>query len=819
MDIAPYSIYYEHRPFRIAFLVDENNQTDLIDKIVEYNRNKWGGRYNPIIFTDGNTIDENWWKFLRDYDPDIIYCTKKISDGLRERIQIFLTPLSVETIRDEAHPTIHIDDDPISILPSRNVVSSISGDLFDRESDLILFELDEVTPNSIKQFINRNFGNYETGQQAPFHLKKVLESCKTITYKIKDFTTLNDTLLELSDYKNRYVFPAQICSEVNHMKETEYNYKLESFEVIVGDSNAEISYCWNRVLNIKYWLRQKVTQLWIPSEMIMEPAVKDGLAKFINRCTGSIGNNDHHQVNYATFSLDEAKIKEIADYFNGTTYYPKSSIKYTTPQLPEFSKHSRLFMMRRGLDFIRANSLEEHIVIDEPKVEEGGMGGQHWFTDFYIEYRPERDKTIIGKDSWWQLPKRNALLSNLQFFNKSARINELGMFSVLMKRKSNFDPDEATVVIQIPTDEAVFANLICGESYKNINTDPRQTFLSRPYYTTRTSDMGKPLRGILNLFPDLHGAYHLIQERYVRNIFNLMSNKRSEKDEELVKQLASEFKKKINAGTDLNSEEGLKWLAEKSIKTSKVLGNKEKSLLFSEFLTEANRETEEYNTANKSNQFTVDEEDLKEKLTDLIESNILLTGIEAKCSRCGEKNWYHINEISQEVVCHGCKYEFVIPAEQKWSYKLNSMVRDAFVEYGTIPVLLVLGQLFMDARTSFMFVPCADLITKTEDGIYKLETDLDIACIVDGEFVIGEIKQSIDGFKQSDFDKIEVAAKSLKPDRIVFSSLDKSGSYSKQLKKNMNSRISKLQDSLKDLEVKVEWYHIHDYIFEASPVR
>lgn len=813
MELEPYSIYYEHRPFRVAFLVDPNDQLGLIDKIVDYNREKWGGRYNPIILSDGNTIADDWWKFLRDYDPDVIYCTKKISDELREKIQIFLTPLTVETVRDAANPMINISNDPISILPSKDVVSSISRDFFDSESDLVLFELEEGTAGNIKNFVIRNFGVYESGQRVPYNLKKALESCKSKIYKVKDYESLNEALLELGDFKNRSVFPAQICAHTNHIKDVEYDHRRECFEVIVGDTNEEIAYAWNKILNLNHWLRTRFTQLWVPAEMIMEPAIKDGLAKFINRYTGEVGNNNQHQVNYVTFSLDETKIKEISAYFDGTSFHPKISTRYAEAQLPNFSKHSRLFMMRRGLDFVRARSQEEHLVIEQPKVEEAGMGGQHWFTDFYIEYRPERNKTIIGKDYWWQLPKRNALLSDLRFFNKPARINELGMFSVLMKRKTTFDPDEATVVVKIPSDEGVFQGLILGESYKNISTDPRQGFLSRPFYTTSISLMGKYLRGVLSLFSDLHGAYRLFEERYIRKMFERMSNMRSTKDQKLIVKTTQELKAKIDSGVDLTTEAGLNWLADKTIKISKNIGNKEKSLLFLHFLEEAQNETAEYNKLNPQNQFEVEEDEIKEKLTELIESGILLAGIDVNCPRCGDKNWYHINDVRQNVACAGCGYDFIVPAEQRWSYRLNNMIREAFAEHGTVPVLLVLGQLFMDARSSFMFVPCIDLFTKVEGEEPKLMTDLDIACVMDGKFVIGEVKQSVGLFSQKDFTNMAEVAELLKPDKIIFSSLDKKPNAF------VASEITKLKTKLESLEIEVEWYPIHSYIFEAAPVR
>lgn len=808
--MEPYNIYYENRPLRIAFLVNPDCDQSLLEQIIDYNRSKWGGRYNPIIVTDGNAIDENWWQFLRSYDPDIIYSTLSLSDDIKEKFKIFLTPLYTEIVRDIDNPTINLSNDPISILPSSDIIRSISLDMLDRESTLALFEIDDNVPNIVKTFVERNFGNYKTGNRVPFHQDKAIKSCKTKVFTISDISGLNEMLKELGDFRNKYIFPSQICSEANHVKDVDYDHNRESFEVIIGDSNDDLIYFWNRQLQLRSWLRTKFSQLWLPAELAIEQSLKEGLGAFINRYTGSIGNQTHLS-NFVSYSIESDELKEIKESIQETLFHPRQHNKLNEIQIPNFGETYIPYIIRKGLDFFRANSNEEHIAIPEPRVEESGMGGQHWITDFYIQYRPEINKTIIGKDYWWQFPKRNSVVQSLQVINKPSRVNENHMISSLMKRNSPINQLESTLIIKLPEDTNIFRSLILGESYKNISTDPGEAFSSSPYYNLRVSKMGKPLVGILSLFPDLHGAFRLVEERYVRRIFELMSNKRTEKDTQLLSDIAAKFKQKVDSGIDLTSEEGLEWLAEKSIKISKDIGNKDKALQFKHFVLEAKSETKEYNEANPSNQFKVDDSDLKDKITDLIESGIILVGININCPRCGEKNWIHIDSITQNVLCKSCRYEFTVPAEQGWSYKLNSMVRDAFAEYGTVPVLLVLGQLFMDAKTSFMYIPCSDLIVKGDDDKLEIETDLDVACIVDGQFVIGEIKQSTGGFRQKDFDEMEVVAKKIKPDKIIFSSLEPVSDL-------VNQRISGLQEKIKDLEIKVEWYPLPRYMFEASPV-
>jgi hypothetical protein len=33
----------------------------IIDAILAHNREQWGGRYNPIVLTDGQTLTDAWW--------------------------------------------------------------------------------------------------------------------------------------------------------------------------------------------------------------------------------------------------------------------------------------------------------------------------------------------------------------------------------------------------------------------------------------------------------------------------------------------------------------------------------------------------------------------------------------------------------------------------------------------------------------------------------------------------------------------------------------------------------------------------------------
>jgi len=638
-----------------------------------------------------------------------------------------------------------------------------------------------------------------------------LEQCSVKRYPVQDYESLNSALLDLGEFSNNIVFPIQLCSIPNAVKDVEYKYHNEQFTIIIGNSADDLITFWNNAICTPHWLRKFFTHMWVPTEIMDNQIVRPGLEKFINRYTGQTGNNDSQGTRFISHSINKASLDSYVAQFK-SIWHPKTTQALTAPDLPKFKNNERFFL-KQGLKSIWAHSNEEHLVIDEPDIQEGGMGGQHWFIDLHIQFRPEKFTNIIGQDYWWQLPRRNSILLGTKFVNKPARINEYGMLSVLMQRQSNIRPDENKLVIKIPDDDrSIFASLICGPSYDNYSRNDGEIFKSSPFYQMQRSDKGMYLTGVLSLFPDLLNAHGVFEERYWRKIFKLMANQNESKDETLKTSVMGKLKKNIDKGRDFkNSEEDREWLAEQIITLSRKSLKQENDLTFKQLLDEAEEETRQYNEKQNGNKATLDPKELQEEISLMLALNVFLLGLKPPCPRCGYKIWYPINEVSQRIACKGCNNIFPLDAEEAWHYRLNSLLRVGVSDHGLTPVLLVLGQLMHDAHSSFIYFPSSELFTKSsgDQGLH-LFGEIDLLCIQDGDFIIGEIKQSINGFKQSDFDKIEKIAKLIKPDKILFSSMDnKPNTF-------VSRGISKLTQSLQELEIKVEWHPLNAWTFEPS---
>ena len=166
----PYSIYIDKRPMRIVFLVDSaSTSTGLVDQIIDYNRGLWGGRFNPIILTDGHIIEDKWWKFLRDIDPDVIRTLVPLDSEEIKRVENFLSPLTIEQSHDDEQSNLRAQVNP-SNEPAGINISSLNSlypsPLYEGPM-LGIFNVSEMDDEIARLFVLRNFGACESTNTMP----------------------------------------------------------------------------------------------------------------------------------------------------------------------------------------------------------------------------------------------------------------------------------------------------------------------------------------------------------------------------------------------------------------------------------------------------------------------------------------------------------------------------------------------------------------------------------------------------------------------------------------------------------------------------
>jgi hypothetical protein len=176
----------------------------------------------------------------------------------------------------------------------------------------------------------------------------------------------------------------------------------------------------------------------------------------------------------------------------------------------------------------------------------------------------------------------------------------------------------------------------------------------------------------------------------------------------------------------------------------------------------------------------------------LIGKRILERGYILQCERCRLSSWYSLDVLGPEFECGRCslKQQFTIghwkqPFEPNWYYKLAETIYQFYSNNShlTVQTLYNLKGL---SRAAFHYLPEVDLIDFPAPGRKK---ELDIACIADGQIIIGEGKTGkTEVLRQKDAEKFEalVGMHGRRPDQIIFATTRPSVS------KEFNSRIRRL---------------------------
>ena len=898
MFTRPYSIYIDKRPMRIAFLVDSASaSTEIADQIIDYNRGLWGGRFNPIILTDGHTIEDKWWKFLREIDPDVIKPLVSLNIELIEKLDNFLSPLAIEQFRENelSHLGVWVNSRNAPADIDINSLNLSELGLFYEGPTLGIFNIDEMDDEIAKNFVLRNFGTFQPTRtiymdrtfNVPVSLESALQSGvappavhegfeksgiplsgevfskKSVqepdswaimdkengqvhyinarsygltiretrdfrgdlreinkkVYLITDRKSLADALLEFAHTPN-IVFRNQVCTLPNTERESEADTRARCFEVIVGDTLQDIVYFWNKPLLLPRSERKYQNQMWLPTALAKDTDVEEAIHAWIARGV-NLGNQTPKTVRFVSFSTEKRELEDIAGRFRENLRARHRHVRTVTdcfeePQIPNFLSENPLSFQREVPLFSRESSIDIHRVqgnkgtleLTEPKgIAQRGLAG-HWMIDFYIEFTHdmyEDDEYVIkmpGETLFWRFPNRNHLMHGM--FDKPSRVRRNGFPSIMMqsrKKVLSFTLKEA---------ESVVASLFRGTDYPVYERrDPHTQGAAKRYYSVGISDKGKYLQGVLELFGSLTFAYKVFSSSYWRGMFDILS-KNTRAEQSAHEAVANRLRKAIRQSDSLvDNQAAIESIAKLVVNEAKELDLKQKEFPFKDFIQEAKHWQNKYMEhmgPSEEDMRGFRSEDVRGALAQLTQRNIVQIGIKPRCPRCGLAQWYHVDDISQHLTCQGCKTQFPLHPELTWYYRLNELTRAAYASHGITPVILVLSQLFRESRTSFFFSPNLDLLTEPQDEsserLAKV-AEVDIACIQDGKFIIGEVKQSMSLFGKSDFDTIAEIAERTKPDIVLFSCMD-----AQQPTKFIDNHIKRIGAKLSHLEVDVKWYEL-----------
>ena len=322
------SAIYNYRPLKIAFLVDPVHTSDeLLNSIIEFCLEKWGGRYYPIIPCDGFSITQSFWSLLEFVDPDIIYSFVKLDNHLIERIDFSISPFSFYVrVPDENNRTIFHDTNLENPLPNEFIIKDIHrffrAPFYSMKNQLSVFKMDNKNKNY--SFIMRNFGYLK--YLLKFFMKRgdgkwrieLKDEYKEIdAFEIDTDRDLSDILQDISNNRN-LIFPIFLSEIPGALPPSDYNQRDRGFLIGIGDDIQTYLYLWNRVHNLEGHLRRHFSQILIPDDILKNTDDLESIKELMKNKIYP-DSHGHTDIRIISASKSEKELAEIVEFFKRDT--------------------------------------------------------------------------------------------------------------------------------------------------------------------------------------------------------------------------------------------------------------------------------------------------------------------------------------------------------------------------------------------------------------------------------------------------------------------------------------------------------------------
>ncbi|HZK12474.1 MAG TPA: hypothetical protein VFD10_09060, partial [Atribacterota bacterium] len=656
--------------------------------------------------------------------------------------------------------------------------------------------------------IKRNFGAINeliTPNRIPSEVK---------TLRLDGNYTFAQVLKKMSSIRN-IITPMQLSEIRSQYYEPKYFYGNNFFALIIGDDIWDFLYFWNRNIILPSFRRKMISQLCLPLWAIESDEQRIAVRDFISRTFWPNGNSGvtvllvSHEVNESTLiDIGSSLLKGSQLYREVKIIKPNTFASVQIGPIVKnlsISKHFQLIDSRSTLENVFPPFLDNAFISNS-------FVSKKWMLDFQIEYRPEKF-SYINISYYWNLPKK---LNISRYFINSipGRITNGGWLSFEM------NSNKKIIELNIPSDFSVISSYLIGCDTPYYTDDARKDFLKKKENEKvkkkiGKSDKGSYARGVIKKFPSLWHLGGFLENRFWRRVLEDLCHVTPETKEKLLEPIVNKINKvDSNNWIELSkkNKEKQKWLADFILTTAKKLHSKEAKISFNDLLERLTEERKEFKkSAQNPEQFDISEEtnrgDLIDSLNSLVSKEVFEQGIEITCNYCGSTFWYGLEELKREVLCHGCQSILRVEVESPWIYKLNDLIRNAISFHGVFPVVWVLRKLLFITPLSFIYLPGVCLYEEyTSPSPYA---EIDIACIENGKFAIGEIKTSADGFKDSDIKKLIKICKEIEPDEVIIGVFyDKEGKILKLAKK--------LQKELGPYGIEVKSLTPEEYVFDPS---
>jgi hypothetical protein len=745
-----FAIQTQHRPRRVAFLVDlgQDSVAEILLNILHFNLDSWGGRHNPIVPLISGAVPEAFYALLDVADPDVFYIYGE------------LDPRCIETIHSRYSPTFvsrHFTRQPIDTHSYgvnlreqasiknclRNLRNKI-GPYFRRQEPCIL-QLEMNESRTLSPFFLWNFGFTDSNYFAIQN--DGVPGCRPISANDRDLLDLLVTQMNL-------VWAINVCGDAPLARGTGNSWS-DHIPVFFGSSPWNIIGYWNDGLRSGPTspVYGGINQLWLTQAVLDDEPAYQKLVRLLQLKVSP--SNPQKGIKVISYDTNEAELerigKKLAEDIRGTLHY-RSCLKLEAPEteLVEPRKVLTLFSPLGEIEY--ATGKEIHLSLRAPS-DITVNSEDCWMVDLRI-YNPEQELWYSNATPWWRLPQKASM---------AGLFNRFRPHRIVFDRRVSFEVNakDSTLDFETPSSGKIFRHLLSPQVHIHLAADLRSNLRIPNTRDLRLSDKGRYLTGILGLSSTLRDSLYLFEHPFWRSLLQKLS--RPDPSTQLVEKITSDARELIRNAWTTDREHLASQLKDEIIFVSKQLSQSGSWLTF--------RAIEQLYTNYLSGLMAEEQElqqrNLRTELSALIRDSIIFQGVELRCPKCISSYWYAIEDMDRAVVCRGCHASFPMEAEPVWSYQLNELIRVGIGDQGLLPVLRTLARLFDRANDSFFFTPSVDFLSYQHNDVPIVESELDLAWVKDGLFGIAEVKNGTKLFKPRDFINMAVLADKTRPDILL----------------------------------------------------
>lgn len=725
------------RPAKVAVLVKIDSiywKSDCLAIIAMFNRT-WGGEYNLIIPTDGNTIDSYFIEILKEYDPDYLYYFVSTIQQLKsfdtQRFSELDHPgflsKEISDFKISKQLQMHLKDNlqifnhsKIQTIPPLTYNKNISFPLTDIKNIVKYSGIDTVqaveyakVPSTQSLLIHSNMGLVDE------FLEETLSSneINVIYEEYKnddDLYRLLDCLYEREKVFNKKNYGFNISSSNLEYYSDSIVTEESPPIMVLGETISDfcLYYCLSR-------LKQRV--YWIPTKTGFDNELKT----IINIRRKELKFETHKNMYLTSCSMQDLEINNVLSQMeNG--FLAKDMLPYVIEHNITLYIKNILYIYNKDnhtnkLVLLFDSDTNQSIYSINTPIPLGFTMvppyGHFWITDIFVE------NTLFPKNQ----NIVNELLTTHNYNSRTIRITNKGI--------SYFSPNDS------------YFNFM-GQNVKLTKVDP--------YFK----------------YPDI---YKLFETLFQSSGLYIKKSDKGNFEEVFIEKFDG-----IDNSTEVLLYDGYRMVFEKFIDddytskpgvyTNGVVINKRRYLDSDTIL-----------------HLLKDIEVVSIIMNNLLNKNIIERGFIFKCKSCRNADWYNISKVDDTFECTRCyeiqkytSHTLQLQPEMNrlqpiWYYKINEMIYQAYLNNSLVPIL-TLHNLKKLSRTSFEYIP--EIEIRKNINSPKPTMEIDICCVVDGNIVIGECKKgtSLKDGQYTDEDIIKKylkLAKSIGAHMLVFSTISK----------------------------------------------